>query len=55
MTAAMNTDRMFDDTETLDPEAREIPLRLTREELLASADVGWRRDGWRFDDMEDDR
>lgn len=52
---AMSADWILEDTETLDPEAREIPLKLSREELLASADVGWRRDGWRFDDMEDDR
>jgi|GEM_PF-2168770 len=52
---AMKTDWISEDAETLDPEAREIPLRLTREELMASADVGWRRDGWRFDEMEEDR
>ncbi|WP_168196789.1 hypothetical protein [Brevundimonas sp. M20] len=43
------------DTELLDPEAREIPERLTREELLAASDAGWRRNGWRFDEFEDDQ
>jgi hypothetical protein len=52
---AMHPDWTPDEAEILDPETREIPPRLTRDELLASADVGWRRDGWRFDEMEDDR
>lgn len=52
---AMHADWPLEDNETLDPEAREVPPRLTRDELLASTDAGWRRHGWRFDDMEDDR
>lgn len=52
---AMRSDWIPNDTETLDPETLEMPLRLTRDELLASTDVGWRRHGWRFDEMEDDR
>ena len=55
MSAAMNPDWTPEDLEALDPEVREVPLRLTRDELFASSDAGWRRDGWRFDDMEDDR
>lgn len=55
MSSAMEPDWIPDDAETLDPDARDVPLRLTRDELLASADVGWRRHGWRFDEMEDDR
>lgn len=51
----MTADWMFDDPETLDPEAREVPLRLTPEELLSASDTGWRRHGWRFDDREEDR
>jgi len=55
MRFAMHADWTPDEAETLDPDAREIPLRLTKDELLASADVGWRRHGWRLDEMEDDR
>jgi hypothetical protein len=51
----MHPDWIPEEAETLDPEARETPLRLTRDELLASSDAGWRRDSWRFDEMEDDR
>lgn len=51
----MISDWTAEDTENLDPEAREVPLRLSRDELQATGDLGWRRDGWRFDDMEDDR
>lgn len=48
-------DPAFDDADLLDPEAREVPERLTRDELMAASDFGWRRHGWRFDDPEDDR
>ncbi len=51
----MHPDWTDDDAATLDPETHEVPLRLTRDELFASSDAGWRRDGWRFDEMEDDR
>lgn len=46
---------LFEDPEMLDPDAREVPERLTRDELAAASDLGHRRDGWRFDDMEEDR
>lgn len=55
MRPAMPPDWTDDDAATLDPETHEVPLRLTRDELFASSDAGWRRDGWRFDEMEDDR
>lgn len=55
MRSDMHPDWLTDDAETLDPETREVPLRLTKDELLASADAGWRRHGWRLDEMEDDR
>jgi hypothetical protein len=44
---------MPEEADMLDPEALDIPLRLSREELYAASDLGWRRDGWRFDDMEE--
>lgn len=44
-----------EEIELLDAETRDIPDRLTRDDLLAASDAGWRRHGWRFDDMEDDR
>ena len=55
MSDVMPPDWMFDDPETLDPEAREIPLRLTKDELFTASERGIRRHGWRFEDMEDDR
>ncbi|WP_439472179.1 hypothetical protein [Brevundimonas sp.] len=55
MTLLSRTDWPLDEAETLDPDAADIPLRLTRDELLASADAGWRRHGWRMDEMEDDQ
>ena len=44
-----------DEIELLDAEAGDFPDRLTRDDLLAASDAGWRRHGWRLDDMEEDR
>ena len=44
-----------DEIELLDAEDRDFPDRLTRDELLAASDAGWRRHGWRFETMEEDR
>ncbi len=43
-----------DEIELLDAEAGQLPDRLTREDLLAASDAGWRRQAWRFEDVEDD-
>jgi hypothetical protein len=55
MTLLSRPDWSPEEAETLDPDAADIPLRLTRDELLASSDAGWRRHGWRMDEMEDDQ
>lgn len=49
----MTPDLMLDDPDLLDPDTLDVPRRLTRDELHAASDLGWRRDGWRFDEMED--
>ncbi|MFC7378517.1 hypothetical protein [Brevundimonas sp. GCM10030266] len=49
----MALELILDDPEMLDPEDLEAPRRLSRDELYAASDLGWRRDGWRFDEMED--
>ena len=51
----MTPEWLFDEAELLDPEAREVPPRLAKEDLLAASDAGWRRCVGRLDDMEDDR
>lgn len=53
--SAVFADWTDEEAELLDPDAREVPRRLTREELLSASDAGWRRDGWRLDDREDDQ
>lgn len=51
----MHPDPIPDEAELLDPDAADIPQHLTRDDLLSISDAGWRRHGWRFEDMEDDR